>query len=705
MKFRQKLLLNILLKTQRINMDQLVDDFNVSLRTIRNDLEDIQHHIEERVGGACKIEVKNKTVFVYSPTPSVYQRLLQEQDDYYLYKLSTEERLALILIELISHAEYITIDYLCTKLSVSRGTINSDILQVKKWCEKHNVRLISTKGKGLTVCESEMRRRIMLLEIIREYSACVHERENNKDPLEPYKKLFEHVNLEEIKEMIITAEEQFQFTLSDVAFEGLLIHIALAVERNIKDKVVNIDCEIEEISREKSEYQAAEYILATLQKKYNIIMPKEEIYYIALHICGKSNSGVVNTNKECIYIQLMTGHLIEKLSEIFAMDFKNDLRLYEDLYKHLARCIFRFHNNITLRNPLTESLIHEYQKIYQAVKQNSVKLEEYVKRKLPDDEIAYIVLHFAAAIERNKLESKVRTPSVIIVCSTGAGTAKLVQSRLDKYFTFHVRKVVAVHQLKKTLQEEQVDFIISTIPITEEYPHVIVSPLLKSSDISIINAMLLKFGFSINCFSEKKAVNQLAQDVQLLLQQYDGVGDEARLKQELCKLLYKTPIQAAPNLEERRLLMLSDVLKEEYISLGDECCDWIGAIRAAGNILIKNQLIEAEYVDHAIQNVKESGPYIVLTKGVAIPHASNKYGVYKTAISLVRLKKAVEFYSTENDPVKYVFMLATLDSNSHLVALSDLVSLLGDKNFFQCIDQAKDALEIINYIKEHETRV
>ena len=116
-------------------------------------------------------------------------------------------------------------------------------------------------------------------------------------------------------------------------------------------------------------------------------------------------------------------------------------------------------------------------------------------------------------------------------------------------------------------------------------------------------------------------------------------------------------------------------------------------------------MIDKDYIDSAINNVKELGPYIVITKGVAIPHASNKYGVYKTAISLIRLKEPVTFCSSENDPVKYVFMLATIDSNSHVLALADLVNLLEDKEFYKCIDDAKSSSEIIEYIKQNETKV
>lgn len=151
-----------------------------------------------------------------------------------------------------------------------------------------------------------------------------------------------------------------------------------------------------------------------------------------------------------------------------------------------------------------------------------------------------------------------------------------------------------------------------------------------------------------------------------------------------------------------KLLMLSDVLKKEYIELNVECSDWIEAVKKAGEILIKNEVITNEYVEEAIKGVKELGPYIVITKGVALPHATNKVGVNKTGISLVTLKNPVEFGNKDNDPVYYIFMLATTDTESHLSALSNLSELLGKKEFFEIMKNAKDSQSVIDYIKANE---
>ena len=148
--------------------------------------------------------------------------------------------------------------------------------------------------------------------------------------------------------------------------------------------------------------------------------------------------------------------------------------------------------------------------------------------------------------------------------------------------------------------------------------------------------------------------------------------------------------------------MLSDVLKKEYIKLNAECNDWIEAVRIAGEVLKENEVITEEYIEAAIQSVKEMGPYIVITKGVALPHATNKVGVNKTGISLITLKNPVEFGNKDNDPVYYIFMLATTDMESHLSALSNLSELLGKPDFYDVMKNAQDSQSVIDYIKANE---
>ena len=148
--------------------------------------------------------------------------------------------------------------------------------------------------------------------------------------------------------------------------------------------------------------------------------------------------------------------------------------------------------------------------------------------------------------------------------------------------------------------------------------------------------------------------------------------------------------------------MLSNVLKKEYIKLNVECKDWEEAIRKTGEILVEKELVTEEYIEETIRGVRELGPYIVVTKGVAMPHSTNSIGVNKNGVSLLTLKEPIKFGSKENDPVYNIFMLATTDIESHLTALSSLSDLLKKQEFFDVIKNANNPETIINYIKANE---
>ena len=103
--------------------------------------------------------------------------------------------------------------------------------------------------------------------------------------------------------------------------------------------------------------------------------------------------------------------------------------------------------------------------------------------------------------------------------------------------------------------------------------------------------------------------------------------------------------------------MLSDILKREYIKLNVECKNWEEAIKEVGIILLEHDIIEIEYIEETIKNVKELGPYIVIAKGVAMPHATGNFDGTKSGIAFVRLKNPIKFGNSDKNPVSYVFNL------------------------------------------------
>jgi len=145
---------------------------------------------------------------------------------------------------------------------------------------------------------------------------------------------------------------------------------------------------------------------------------------------------------------------------------------------------------------------------------------------------------------------------------------------------------------------------------------------------------------------------------------------------------------------------MDEILNEKLIELDVSVKDREDAVRRAGELLRKNEMVSYEYIDCMIKYLDEFGPYIVITKSVAMPHARPEDGALKSGLSLVILKNPVNFGNTQNDPVKYIFGLSAVDNNEHIHTISKLALLLDDEKFMSLLDNVKTKSEIIEYIKE-----
>lgn len=147
-------------------------------------------------------------------------------------------------------------------------------------------------------------------------------------------------------------------------------------------------------------------------------------------------------------------------------------------------------------------------------------------------------------------------------------------------------------------------------------------------------------------------------------------------------------------------MMLKDLTNEKLIRLNIEAADWEEAIRKSAQPLIDEHKVKQSYVDDMIAGVKENGPYIVLTKHVALPHARPESGALESAIGIATLKTPVVFGNEANDPVKYLFCLSAKDNMEHLNALAELAGMFEDVDFYRLLEQAESAKEIMEYISK-----
>ena len=146
--------------------------------------------------------------------------------------------------------------------------------------------------------------------------------------------------------------------------------------------------------------------------------------------------------------------------------------------------------------------------------------------------------------------------------------------------------------------------------------------------------------------------------------------------------------------------MLKDLTNEKLICLNIEAENWEDAVRKSAEPLLNEGKIKPSYVEEIIATAKKIGPYFVLAKHVALPHARPEAGALENAIGIASLKTPIEFGNAANDPVKYLFCLSARNSDEHLDALAELAERLDDPEFFKVIDEAQDAKEIMDYLQK-----
>lgn len=691
MNIRQKYELSILIKDGKFNLDKLAETFNVNARTIRNDIVQIEDYLKNKNVKAT-IEVKNKIITINILKDIKLEDLVEiNYQDFYSDRISNEERVLLILSDLCWSDGYLTIQDLADKYFVSRGTINSDIVSIKEYCDKNGINFVSARGKGIGIDEDEKNRRKYLASIIKEF-AYLNQKVNLDMSI--YGQWFDLDEINKIQAIVNEVDEIFNVSLTDVAYEALIVHIALSIERF---KGGNDDEELpsEELENIDSlQYKIASTLVEMVNEEFDISLGENEIYYIAVHIAAKSGVIVAQEKRGDNFLEYYCLRLINNVGLLLNVDLSNDKHLFNSLFQHLCACEYRNRNNILLDNPLKDELKNNYKDLFEIVKAVIIDVNEPDVIIPSDDEIAYVMLHFCTAIKRDI--KQIKPLRVLVVCATGIGTAELLSLGLKENFNFEIVDKLAKHQLKDEKYLNDVDLIISTVPLKSRIPSVVVSPILKEKDIIDIKHFINRLDLVGKLDIKSTKMSKTAVMLKDLLNKYPSNKDEEILIEKIKTLLL--------NEKGEKNYMLSDLIRKETIALGLEVNDWQDAVRKAGQLLIDDGSITEEYIDGAIENVKELGPYIVITKGIALPHATNKVGVNRTAMSLITLKNPVNFGNKNNDPVDTVFMLATTDSTSHLGALQDLSEFLGDEEFLNILRHDTTIEKILAFIATNEIK-
>lgn len=671
--------------SQTISIQDLAEMFKVSSRTIRYDIEQINDYLKENHLQPLNL---GKQGVINTQADITKARESLSEEGFYSFKLSREERVCFSAVMMICSDDYITLSEIADQLFVSRSTIIQDLEHIKSFFRERHLYVLSHSNKGLLLEGREIDKRNLLIDMIQS--------ENSIFKAEP---IFQHltqclsknlkIDLEDIsmiEKIINEAEHIYGRFLTDQSFVQLRNYFQLSLYRLRKAHYVEYGDD------KNSKWDMAKGMIDQIQQFIVKEIPDTEIYYVASVLNRMKYIKKTTSNKEIVKMQVITRNFIEKISKDIHRNLQGDYIFYENLINHLESTFSTLGDRFAI-NSVVDEILQRYPEVKQATERNVYVFEEYVGRKLSEEEIAYIVVHICAAIERNKNET-VRY-SVVLVCNGGIGTSQLLLARLEKFFHLDVIDIIPAYDIEN-MNMDDVDAVISTISLEGKgIEYIQVDPLLTDEDCIRVGEKLSKIHPKV---SEKETISEENQDSLKSLETIKDILEEDEEEIAIGKI--KSVIESF--FQKKEETTLSDLLPAQAIQIGVECSDWKGAIEASAKYLLKNGAINENYIKAMIKNVMENGPYIVVAPGFALPHEALNAGASKVGMSLIRLKTPVPFGKKEMDPIEWVCCLSAINKETHLKAMFQLVNLFYNQSFRKQIKECKTGEEIYKIIEQFE---
>lgn len=672
MRKRSVVILNKYLEQEQesFSIHVLAKEFDVSAKTIRNDIKEINVFLKTHKLPKLIISDKHHILRDENMNVTKFQKAL-EALDFYSYHVSSEERALYIVTTLLHHnGKFITMQTLADALGVTRITIINDFDFVKQQLNDYDIELISKAKKGVAIKGSYYNRLRLLVNLFHSFGLM------RDTPIFFQKKIHHVLHATYEYEDIFNQIASINQTYNAVFFGEAKSRIAMLLYF-----LLNCPCKEQESKRQTTRL---DFIFQELSGKLNFILTDTMMYYYQTYLI---EFRIFDLMKSTDYIELykIVRYFLAEIGREIDYKLEEDELLIESLVLHIKSVreitdiIFTLEEDDT-HLPIDVLLIEK------ATKKHIQILEIFLNYCFNDNAINSVVLHIGASLVRQFTQT--RKPRVIIACATSMATGKYLEAQVKNYFDFDIVSVSsAVSLSEKMIQELKVDFIISSIPLKlGDVPIVMLNTNLTMKDLNNIQAMVFKL--------EKTAI-QIINHKRALIKRAEYLFDEIKKEEQLED--FAMEMETLIEKFEQRILMsgkvqLHHLLKPKYIQTTSEKIVWQDAIRLAGKPLLNSGYISQNYIEQNIKNVYEFGDYIVISPRIALAHARSSDGVFKDGVSLLVSKETIAFH--EQTEVNLVFCFASTSNQDYSKLLKEIISIGKDKRQLETILSFDNSIDI-----------
>ncbi|WP_237566128.1 BglG family transcription antiterminator [Oceanobacillus massiliensis] len=497
---RQRTILNLLLQAQgAVTVKEIAAELGVSVRTIHRDIKDLAKiasdfrlNLFKQAGIGISIQGEEQDK----------QKLQSAITTITTADLTPEERKAILISTLLEMNEPVKMFTLANELNVTIAAISHDLDQLEEELTAFDLKLIRKKGYGVEIEGDEAHKRAALSNLItrnidpfefvaRLKESIQHKSDRQADTIST--RLLGLVNPEKlsiIEQRVEDARDKLPYELADSGYIGLVVHLALAIERLQKGDTIQFDQAYLRQIEGTREYEIAKTIIRELEASFAMEIPDDEIGYITMHLMGAK----LRTNQDyliedsSIDIAFKAKKLIRYVSDEMNTNLTQNNKLLNDLTAHLKPAVYRLKQRMNISNPMIKEIKRDYHEFFQILERGAIDI--FPDIRFPDDEIGYLVLHFAATMLQSEKSSDI---NVLVICSSGIGTSKILATKLMQKFP-EIKQVEnkSFFDLKDSALDRY-ELIVSTIPLEGlDREYILTSPMLTETEIKRIQKEIRK---------------------------------------------------------------------------------------------------------------------------------------------------------------------------------------------------------------------
>ncbi len=453
MKPKNMALIRYLLEAPNMTANILADRLNVSTRSVKNYVAEINREYADCISSSRE---------GYSVNATIAKKIIDENQTH--VPQTSHERVTFILSNLMNHNnnEPVNVYDLCDEMYVSLSTLKNELQKVKRRLAKFDLELINQQD-DITVKGLEKNKRKMLSTILYDESNV------NFVNLNSIQKAFVDIDIDYIKSTVLEIFDEYHYFINDYSLINLVLHITISIDR-IRNDNFNTQNVAEQPGVRLHEYELAQKVTKRLEQYFDIKYSEAEIYEMTLLIISRTTTIDYNSinatnledfiGKECLDLVYQ---LIQDISAFYYIDLGEQEFLIR-FALHIRNLLVRSKNNYFSKNPLTEGIKTSCPLIYDV----SVTLASTMKEKtgvsINDDEIAYIAFHLGSAIEAQKsLTTKV---TAVLYCPNYYDMNLRINDTINQHFENDILITNILTDESEFEKLNDVDMVITTIPIS-----------------------------------------------------------------------------------------------------------------------------------------------------------------------------------------------------------------------------------------------